>query len=151
MEATMIRLPEKHLTLVASPGPHVASRRTARRLAANAILAASLVHGEAKAGDADALFIEGKRLMTQGHTQEACKRFEESDRLEHGLGVRFHLALCRERAGQTASAHADYVTVAEEARARGQTTREAVARDHAARLEGKLVDRKSTRLNSSHG
>lgn len=87
---------------------------------------------------AQALFDEGRELMQNGLPSEACPRFEESNRLEPGLGTRFHLATCYEALGKLASAHALFLEVAAEAKQRGQDERERVARQKAQALEPRL-------------
>jgi len=87
---------------------------------------------------AQALFDEGRELMQSGRPSEACPRFEESDRLEPGLGTRFHLAACYEALGKLASAHALFLEVAAEAKQRGQEERERLARERVEVLEPKL-------------
>jgi hypothetical protein len=87
---------------------------------------------------AQALFDEGRELMEQGHAADACPRFEESERLEPGLGTRFHLATCYEELGKLASAHALFLDVAAEAAQRKQPEREKVARERARALEPRL-------------
>jgi hypothetical protein len=87
---------------------------------------------------AQALFDEGRELMEAGRHAEACPRFEESERLEPGLGTRFHLATCYEAVGRLASAHALYLEVAAEAATRKQEARERVARQRAGEVEPKL-------------
>jgi hypothetical protein len=91
---------------------------------------------------AQALFDEGRALLMQGRTREACPKLEESQRLDPGLGTQFNLADCYERLGKLASAHALFTEVAESARVTGQGQREQIARGRAAAIEprlGKLV------------
>ena len=45
---------------------------------------------------AQALFEQGRDLMARDRAEEACPRFEESQRLDSGLGTQFHLATCYE-------------------------------------------------------
>jgi hypothetical protein len=106
-------------------------------------LAALLLHAmEARADDrvpaARALFNLGRALMASGRYTEACPKFEESLRLEAGMGTRFNLAYCWERLGRTASAWALYLDVAAEARAAGSAEREQVATRLARDLEPRL-------------
>jgi hypothetical protein len=109
-------------------------------LAAVTLLACIAVHPtSAHASDAETLFNEGKTLLAQGRAEEACVKLAESEKLEHGLGVRFYLAMCREQTGRYASAWAGYLAVASEASARGQDAREKVARDYAAKVEPKVA------------
>jgi hypothetical protein len=84
---------------------------------------------------AQALYEEGRALMEQGRAADACPRFEESERLEPGLGTRFHLATCYEALGKLASAHALFLDVAAEAAQRKQAEREKVARERARAVE----------------
>jgi hypothetical protein len=76
--------------------------------------------------------------MERGRPADACPRFEESERLEPGLGTRFHLATCYEALGKLASAHALFLDVAAEAAQRKQAEREAVARERARAVEPRL-------------
>jgi len=87
---------------------------------------------------AQALFEEGRDLMEQGRSADACPRFEESERLEPGLGTRFHLATCYESLGKLASAHALFLDVAAEASQRKQAEREKVARERARSVEPRM-------------
>ena len=87
---------------------------------------------------ARALFAEGRKLMGEKKYEDACPKFEESLRLDHGMGTQFNLAFCWEQLGRTASAWATFLDVAAAARAAGQSEREAAARDRASALEPKL-------------
>ena len=87
---------------------------------------------------AEALFETGKQLMAEGKHVEACSAFEESLKLDDGIGTRFQLARCWELTGRTASAWALYLEVAAASRALGQSEREELARGEAARLKPKL-------------
>jgi hypothetical protein len=87
---------------------------------------------------ARALFAEGRKLMAEKKYEDACPKFEESLRLDHGMGTQFNLAFCWEQQGRTASAWATFLDVAAAARAAGQSEREAAARDRASALEPKL-------------
>jgi hypothetical protein len=102
---------------------------------------ARAAHGPSTAdrAAAQALFDEGRELMEQGRSADACPRFEESDRLEPALGTRFHLANCYEELGKLASAHALYLQVASEAATRNQAARERVARERAQAVEPRLA------------
>jgi serine/threonine-protein kinase len=87
---------------------------------------------------AEALFDEGKKLVEAGKIAEACPKFEESQRLDAGLGTMLYLADCYERAGRTASAWATFREAAASARAAGQADREQIARARAEALEPRL-------------
>lgn len=83
---------------------------------------------------AEALFAKGKRLMIAGRFSEACARFSESERIDHGVGTLLNLADCYEQNGQTASAWASFRSAAVAARAAGQAEREQIARERERRL-----------------
>jgi len=85
-----------------------------------------------------ALFAEARKLAAAGKYADACPKFEESLRLNRGIGTQFNLADCLERIGRTASAWGHFLEVAAAARASGQAERETVARQRAAALEPKL-------------
>jgi serine/threonine-protein kinase len=84
------------------------------------------------------LFNEGRRLANEGKYTEACPKFEESERLDPGIGTRFNLADCYEHTARTASAWALFLDVASTAGGTGQEARELVARKRAAALEPHL-------------
>ncbi|MGH7269090.1 MAG: hypothetical protein ACREJ3_01560 [Polyangiaceae bacterium] len=105
----------------------------------SALLLASLlqVATPARAGDpaaAEALFQEGKQLMSEERYDLACPKFEESQKADPGLGTQFHLADCWEHLGRQASAWALFLEVESEARTLGQVGRERVAKDRATAL-----------------
>jgi hypothetical protein len=57
---------------------------------------------------AEALFEEGRQLMSQQHYDEACKKLEGSQKLDPGAGTLLNLAACYEKNGQIASAWVTY-------------------------------------------
>jgi len=87
---------------------------------------------------AQALFDDAKALAAAGQFAQACPKFEESLRLDPGIGTQFNLANCYEQAGRTASAWTTFIEVAGAAREAKQPEREQVARERAAALENKL-------------
>lgn len=102
----------------------------------------SLTSAQGSAADraaAEALFKEGKRLAADGKFELACPKFEESQKLDPGIGTQFNLANCYERSGRTASAWTSFLEVAGSSRAAGQRERERVARERAKALEAQLV------------
>jgi serine/threonine-protein kinase len=108
--------------------------RTITVLAALPVLLAT---ADARASDpaaAQALYDEGRRLLAEGHVDEACPKFQESQRLDPGLGTKFHLADCLQRQGRKASAWSLFREVAAEATTRGQGPRARVARERAEAL-----------------
>lgn len=113
----------------------------ARFLAVLVVAAAAVLPRPARAqsAEAEALFQEGRRLMTRGDTAQACDKFEASDRVEPASGTELNLARCRETSGQLASAWAAYLRTAATARHAGNARREAEARRKAAALAPRLI------------
>jgi hypothetical protein len=94
---------------------------------------------ERDAAAARTLFFEGRELAAKGDYEAACPKFEESQRLQPGIGTLFNLADCWEHVGRTASAWARFLDVAALAQRSQQYDREQVARQRAAELEPKLA------------
>ena len=118
-----------------------ASRARSRGLFASIVFMTSAVCMPASAGDLPAavmLFNEARRLAASGRYAEACPKFEESQRLDPGIGTQFNLADCFEHTGRTATAWALFLDVASAAGGNGQQARESVARKRAATLEPRL-------------
>jgi serine/threonine-protein kinase len=108
------------------------------------VLACLLFSTPAAAADdaklaAEALFAEGRQLMDAGKLEEACAKFEQSEKLDSAPGTLLNLGECHEKRGKTASAWAAFRRAAAAANAKGQTERGAFARDRAARLEPDLA------------
>jgi hypothetical protein len=82
---------------------------------------------------ADVLFEQGRALLAEGKTEEACPKLAESLRLDPGIGTMLFLAECWQRAGKTASAWAQFREAEDTARKSGDA-REKIAHDHVARL-----------------
>lgn len=87
---------------------------------------------------ADALFQEGRALLDQGNAAAACPKFEESQRLDPGLGTLLNLADCYERTNRLASALTAFRSAEEQARRLGEKKRELAAADRARALEGRV-------------
>jgi hypothetical protein len=92
----------------------------------------------AQSAAAEALFDEGRRLMEAGRYGDACGRFEESQRLDQGIGTQYNLADCWEKTGRIASAWGAFLDVSYTARKEGQPEREKVARDRAQAIAPRL-------------
>jgi hypothetical protein len=88
--------------------------------------------------EAEELFVQGRELLKQGRSDEACARFEASHRLDPAPGTLLNLALCNEKRGKVASAWALYREVEDLARREGQEKRAATARERARVLEAEL-------------
>lgn len=83
---------------------------------------------------AEALFDEGKQLLSQGQFEGACRRFEQSQEIDPGVGTLLYLGDCYERTGRLASAWATYREAASAAAAAGQGERTRIADERARRL-----------------
>jgi hypothetical protein len=123
--------PSSRLRKVSAPG--------AVAFAAIVLAGASLARGADEEATARALFSEGRRLAAAGDYAAACPKFEDSYRLDPGIGTNFNLADCFEHIGRTASAWARFLDVAAATRAAGQGEREKVARARAEALEPRLA------------
>ena len=88
---------------------------------------------------AQILFEEGRKLLESGQYKDACRKLEESQRLDASMGTQYRLAECYEKLGRTASAWANFREVADQAKAAGLTDREKKARERASLLEPKLA------------
>jgi hypothetical protein len=86
---------------------------------------------------AQAAFDLGRKLVLAGNFNEACPKFEESERLDPGLGTMLFLADCYEKTGKTASAWGQF-REAEAIALKQSDAREKVAHDRAAALEPRL-------------
>ncbi len=93
---------------------------------------------QAQAQAAERLFHEARALMTEGTFPEACRKLEESQRLDAGAGTLLNLAGCYERLGRRASAWATYLEAASLAERSGEVEWEATASKRAASLEPTL-------------
>ena len=92
-----------------------------------------------EAATAEALFREGRALMSEGQHKEACAKFAASQRLDPSIGTLLNLADCNERTGKTASAWAQFLEAETLSRRAGSERRERVARERAAALEPRLI------------
>ncbi|APR76579.1 Hypothetical protein A7982_01926 [Minicystis rosea] len=87
---------------------------------------------------ATALFKEGRALVAAGEIHEACRKFEESQRLDPAGGTLLNLAVCHEKEGRTATAWAELVDALGVARREGREDRIKLAQEHIAALERSL-------------
>jgi hypothetical protein len=85
-----------------------------------------------------ALFNEGKALMEEGKHVAACAKFEESLKVQRGIGTLYNLSDCLEKLGRTASASQGFQEAAEKAEAAGQSERAKAARKRIEELAPKL-------------
>lgn len=98
---------------------------------------AQLSGAEAKAA-AEALFDEGRKLRADGKFLEAAEKFEQSQKLDPGIGTLLRLADCYEQAGKLASAWANFRQAASMAEARSEARRAELAEERAEALEPRL-------------
>jgi len=103
-----------------------------------ALATTAFAQGSPNKAAAEALFIDGRNLMAAGKFEEACPKFEASQKLEPGLGTMLNLAQCYEKTGRTASAWAQYREAIPLARAASSAEREGLARERSKLLESRL-------------
>jgi hypothetical protein len=116
--------------------------RSLRLPSAAAALAALALAAPAHAQstvEAEKLFRDGKALMKQRKTAEACDAFEASQRIEANIATLTSLADCREKNGQLASAWGYFLKAESLTRADARQTKlNATARQRAAAIEPRL-------------
>jgi hypothetical protein len=71
----------------------------------------------ARADRAEQLFKKGKKLLADKRYAEACTAFEDSDRLDPGIGAKLNVARCYEEWGKLATAWRWYADAEQMARA----------------------------------
>jgi tetratricopeptide (TPR) repeat protein len=77
-----------------------------------AALALALVASDAHANNrdkADALFKQGKKLMAEKRYADACGAFEDSNKLDPGIGTQLNIARCYEEWGKLGRAYHAYL------------------------------------------
>lgn len=101
----------------------------------------TLARAEATAQEralSESLFVEGKKLLDEGHAAEACPKLAESQRLDPGGGTQLLLGLCWEQAGRLATAWLELKDALAVALRDGRESRIQVAREHLAAIEPRL-------------
>ncbi len=91
------------------------------------------------AAAAEALFVEGKRLMQKQDYANACPKLAESQRIDPASGTVFALALCYEGAGMIATAWATFNDALAEAKRSQRPDRAKAAEDHLRALEARMT------------
>jgi hypothetical protein len=114
-------------------------RSLGRALAAIIVLWPATASAGDPAAEAEALFVEAKRLMAEGDYAAACPKLEQSQRLDPGGGTLIALAHCFENAGRLVRAAAAYREAVEAAIASGNDNRATVARGRLAAVESRLA------------
>lgn len=113
--------------------------RSTSALLASLVLFSSVARAQERdPAAAQALFDQARDLTRQGKFAEACPKFQESNRLDPGIGTQFNLADCYEQSGRVASAWATFLDVASQARATNQLDREKAATKRAEKLQPRL-------------
>jgi hypothetical protein len=97
----------------------------------------ALGQSAADSATAEILFNEALNLLESGKAAEACRKLEESQRLDPGVGTLLYLADCYQQTGRTASAWATFKEAAYMAKARADE-RETIALEQAGQLEPTL-------------
>jgi len=87
---------------------------------------------------ATVLFREGRALLAQGRTAEACAKLAESQRLDPSGGTILNLALCHEQEGRRALSWSEFNEAAAFARRDARKDREDAAAAHMRALEPRL-------------
>jgi hypothetical protein len=106
-----------------------------------AVSVAGTAHADPSATDkstATQLFKEGRALLDSGRVSAACRKLEESQRLDPGGGTLLNLALCHEQEGRTASAWVEFTEALGIAKRDDRPQRVEFARAHIAQLEPSL-------------
>lgn len=88
---------------------------------------------------AQSLFEAGRGLMDEQRWEEACKRFEESNRLDPSAGTLLNWGRCLELSGRTASAWAMYKRTIAFGKTSNQPRQVAAAEKYLADVEPKLA------------
>lgn len=100
---------------------------------------------------AEALFNEGRTLMSEGRYAEAVEKLKASQDLDPGLGTLLNLAECYYRLGRTATAWAQYREAAAVARQTGAREREELAESKSRELEPNLSKLSIRLAPGTHG
>lgn len=100
--------------------------------------------GDARADDtrdtagAETLFRDGKALLAQGRTSDACAKFASSYHIDPQVGTLLFLATCHEAQGKMASAWNEFNAALSAMQVAHNSRREAFAQQHLDALSGKL-------------
>ncbi len=109
--------------------------------AAQIVLAPRVCRADAAAerkAAATVLFRDAKAMMTRGEIADACRRFEESQRLDPLPGTLLNLAVCHDKEGRTATAWVEFREALELAKRDGRRERIAFAESQIRALELRL-------------
>jgi hypothetical protein len=84
------------------------------------------------------LFRQGRALLDEGNVAQACRKLEESQRLDPGGGTLLNLALCHEREQRTATAWSEFTEALGIAKRDARAPRIELAETHIKALEPML-------------
>lgn len=99
------------------------------------MLLSSVAWAEVDKPGAAKLFEEGRAELAAGHPDAACKKFEQSLRMDpRAVGTLLNLALCNERQGKVASALALFIEAYDRATEANSVEQRKAAEEHIATL-----------------
>lgn len=87
---------------------------------------------------AEALFKQGRQLLQEGKTSQACDKFKESQRIDPSAGTMLNLANCHQALGKTATAWAEFLAAKRAALTAGRKEIVDLAAQRAEALKGSL-------------
>lgn len=99
---------------------------------------ASRAEAPAPGADAEQRFRRGQHLLQAGRVAEACREFEESQRLEPALGTLLNMANCHERLERLLLAMREFQEAASAAHSAGIADVESFARERASALSREI-------------
>src|SRR5262249_6120128 len=132
--ASPLRSRENRPMIRSEIGTKSARARAGLRVVALAALVllpmgASAQPSAAERAQAEALFNDGKKLLKEGKTAEACRKFEGSYHIDPTPGTVLNLATCHEKEGRIASAWGEFKEALAAAKKANRKDREKLARD----------------------
>jgi len=105
------------------------------------LFVSSVAAAQSTSVEAEALFRQGKQLMTDGKIAEACAAFDSSEKLDPNVSTMLNQASCREKNNQLTTAWGLFVEAERQTRDKTDAKSKSfnkVAKEHAAKLEPKL-------------
>ncbi len=105
------------------------------------LLPPAVGHAQPSSADravAETLFREGRKLMDDQQIPQACRKFEESYRLDATAGTLLNMARCHQLEGKIATAWAEFIEVQAQARRDNRPEREQIAADAIKEIEPRL-------------